>query len=176
MGIEDLVVSEDAQMGLGNGGRARLLELLQVTPIVPDAGIPGKPLHVDAANGVPADSQPLDDLQQADSLENDLPMRSGRPVQGITKGCQIEPIHIVRTSTSSHHMTVCADETCIKGIRELLRKEGLPSPTKPVDTDHPSLSESQTDLTHKGIDIREELYVARASRMTGFVKSHAPFQ
>jgi len=88
MRIENPVVSKDAQMRLGDSSRSRVgvLKVLQVKPIVPDAGILRKSFYVDKADGVRRNPQPRDHLQQANPLKNDFPVGSSRLVQRIAKG------------------------------------------------------------------------------------------
>lgn len=178
MGIENLVVSKDAQMRFGDASRSRVgvLKGLQVKPIVPDAGILGKSFHVDMADGVRRDPQSRDHLQQANPLENDLPVRSSRLVQRIVKGRQIEPIHIVPMSTLLYHVTVRTYEIRFEGLRELSCKKGFSRSTEPIAANDPDLFASRTDLSRKGIDIRKELHSARSPLMSGLVELHAQFQ
>lgn len=160
MRIEFHVVSKDTQMRLGHASRSRVgvLKVLQVNPIVPDAGILGELFRVDIADGVRRDPQPRHHLQQANPLENDFPVCSTRLVQRIAKGRQIEPIHIVPMSTLLYHVRVCTEEIRLEGLRELSCKKGLSRSTEPIDADDPDLFASRTDLIRKGIDIRKNLH------------------
>ena len=157
-------------------GRVRVLKFLQVSPIVPVAGIPGEPFHVDRADGTRRDSQSLDHLQQADSLEDDLPIRLSNLTQRIPEGRSFEPIKIAQIFTLIHSVTACADGIHIEGMRELSCKKGSSSPTRPIDADGPNLSASRTDLIRKGSDIREAHCSAVGPKMSGLVKFHARVQ
>ena len=151
-------------MGLGDSGRSktRVFKLLQVNPIVPDSGIPGKSLHVNRTNGIRRDPQSYDHVQQANPLEDNLPVRPSRFMQRFAKGRQIEPIHIAPISAPHCRVTVCTHEIRIEGLRELSCQKGLTRPTEPIDADDASLRASRVDPHRKGIDIREVPHSARS--------------